>query len=133
MPESNLAMSEQVTVTLPNDLFDRAQVWANQSGRPLAEFLAETIEVSLIPLGEAPSQINQWTNDKVLETLDFQLPHEDDQRLSNLLARQCDEAISANEALELRQLMTLYQRNLLHKSVALREAVRRGLRQAPKP
>jgi len=126
-------MSEQVTVTLPNELFNRAQVWAEQRGRSLADFLAETIEVSLIPLGEAPGQIDKWTNEKVLEALDFQLPSEDDKRLSELLALQCDETISANEAHELRQLMAVYQQSMLCKSVALREAVRRGLRQAPLP
>lgn len=126
-------MSAQVTVTLPNDLLDRAQVWADQTGRPLAEFLAETIEVSLVPFGQVPIPVGEWTDDDVLAASDFQLPREDDRRLSQLLAHQCEEALSTAEALELRRLMTIYQQRLLRKSVALREAVRRGLRQAPAP
>lgn len=126
-------MSAQVTVTLPNDLFDRALVWANQSHRPLSEFLAETIEVSLGPFGEAPISIDEWSNEDVLVALDFQLPPEDDRRLSHLLARKREDDLAASEDSELRRLMTIYQQRLLRKSVALREAVRRGLRESPSP
>ena len=126
-------MNAQVTVALPSDLVERAQVWADQSGRPLADFLAETIEVSLIPFGAAPMSIGEWTNEDVLAALDFQLPPEDDGRLSGLLSRQHEEGLSTAEALELRRLMTMYQQSLLRKSVALREAVSRGLRESPAP
>ena len=126
-------MSAQVTVTLPNELLDRAQVWANQSGRPLSEFLADAIEISLAPFGEVPMPTDEWTDEEVLAALDFQLPPADDGRLSHLLARQCDEALSASESADLRRLMAMYQQSLLRKSVALREAVRRGLRQSPAP
>jgi predicted DNA-binding protein len=126
-------MSAQVTVTLPNDLIERAQVWADQSGRPLADFLAETIEVSLTPFGAAPVPVGEWTNEDVLAALDFQLPPEDDGRLSDLLSRQREDGLSTTEAIELRRLMTMYQENLLRKSVALREAVRRDLRKSPAP
>ena len=86
-------MNAQVTVTLPNDLVDRAQVWADQSGRPLADFLAEAIEVSLIPFGAAPMPVAEWSNEDVLATLDFQLPPEDDERLSDLLSHQREEGL----------------------------------------
>ncbi len=47
-------MSAQITITLPEDVLQRAERWAERSGRPVADLLAETIEVSLRPLGTPP-------------------------------------------------------------------------------
>ena len=44
-------MSTRVTVTLPEDVFARAERLAVRAGRPVADVLAETIELSLRPLG----------------------------------------------------------------------------------
>jgi hypothetical protein len=78
---------------LPDDLFERAQLWANQTERPVADFLMETIEASLLPLGQVPSPVDEWTNDEVLSAIDGHMSPDDDQRLSELLARQRDVAI----------------------------------------
>ena len=126
-------MSEQVIVTLPDELLQRAQVWANQTGRPLEDFLAESIEASLGPFGESPIPADHWSDEDVLATLDFELPREDDERLTQLLNQQRGDSLSEQDAVELRRLMTVYQERLLRKAVALREAVRRGLRSAPAP
>jgi hypothetical protein len=50
---------------LANGLFERAQLWANQLERPVADFLSETIELSLLPLGQAPKPALEWTNGEV--------------------------------------------------------------------
>ena len=126
-------MSQEVTLTLPDCLLERAQLWANQAERPVTDFLAETIEASLLPLGQAPRPVIQWTNAEVLSAADSHLTPADDRRLGELLARQRDGSLSESEATELHRLMLAYQEGLLRKAMGLREAVRRGLREPPKP
>ena len=62
-------MSAQITVTLPEDVLQRAELLARRTGRPVGDILAETIELSLRPLG-APSNgerlIADWSDDDVL-------------------------------------------------------------------
>ncbi len=49
-------MTTQITVTLPDFVLRRAEVLAQRTGRPVADVLAETIELSLRPLGAASDQ-----------------------------------------------------------------------------
>ena len=125
-------MNANVTVSLPDELILKAEAWAKQSGRELSEFLAETIEASLVPFLANPESINDWSDADVLSVLEGQLPQTDDDRLSELLKQQNDNQLSILELAELRARMTNYQERLLMKSAALREAVKRGLRQPPK-
>jgi predicted DNA-binding protein len=123
-------MSEQVTLTLPADVFQRAQLLAQRTGRAVDQVLVETIEVSLRPLGSSEgddSSLASWTDDTVRSATQVELPAEADQRLSRLLDRQQQGALTETERPELAALMELYQRRLLRKAQALREAVRRGL------
>lgn len=75
-------------LTLTDTLFERAQLWAQHSGRPVAEFLAEAIELSLSPLGEAPEPVESWADDEVLSGCGTQMAEDDDLRLSELLEKQ---------------------------------------------
>src|SRR5436305_1042580 len=128
-------MSTQVTVTLPEDVFARAQRLAVRAGRPVADVLAEAIELSLRPLGgpAAEPPPADWADEAVLAAADLELPPADDRRLSELLDRQQAGPLPPAEAAELTGLMQAYQEGLLRKAVALREAVRRGLRAPPAP
>ena len=124
-------MSAQVTLTLPDDIMKRAELLAQRTGRPVADVLAETIELSLRPLGPPSSEerpIADWPDDAVLAAADLQMPVRDDQRLSELLERQQAGRLSNAEGAELAALMQVYQEGLLRKAQALHEAVRRGLR-----
>ena len=60
---------------------------------------------------------------------DTQMPAAEDRRLSELLDRQQAASLSGEERAELRALMQTYQEGLVRKARALREAVRRGLRE----
>jgi hypothetical protein len=126
-------MSAVVTLTLPDTVLERAQRWAEHYGQPVTDFLTATIELSLTPLGQAPPLVTEWANGEVLSAAESQLPFEDDCRLSELLDRQREGCLSESEAAELRHLMLLYQEGLLRKTMALREAVRRGLRKPLEP
>jgi hypothetical protein len=122
-------MSTEVTLALPDDLLERVQGWADRSGRPLNEFLIETLELSISPLGQAPGPSSKWTDEYVLATADLQLSAQIDLKLSDLLAAQREGQLSAEGQSELRRLMLLYQEHLLRKAIAVREAVKRGLRE----
>jgi predicted DNA-binding protein len=124
-------MSAEVTLTLPDTLFERAQLWARQSERPVAEFLTEAIESSLQPLGQAPHPLAEWTGEEVLSASACHLTDKDDQRLSELLALQREGGLAKSEDGELNRLMLLSQEGLVRKAMGLREAVRRGLRKPP--
>jgi hypothetical protein len=124
-------MNAQITVTLPEEVFQRAERWAQRAGRPLADFLAETIALSLKPLGTPTSQetpLTDWSDDEVLAGADAVMPPAQDRRLSELLTRQQAGLLTPGEQTELTALMQIYQEGLLRKARALREGVRRGLR-----
>ena len=123
-------MSAEITLTLTDTVFERAQLWAQHSGRPVDEFLAEALELSLSPLGEAPKRAELWSNDEVLSGCEATMDETDDLRLSELLEKQRESQLAESDAAELRRLMFSYQEGLLRKAMALREAVRRGLRES---
>jgi hypothetical protein len=124
-------MSAQVTITLSEDVLRRAELLAQRMGRPVADLLAESIELSLRPLGaplNGDRPINAWSDEEVLAAADAMMAEADDRRLSELLDRQQADLLTGAERAELMGLMQVYQEGLLHKAQALREAVRRGLR-----
>lgn len=124
-------MSGTITLNLPDSVLQRAQLWAAHSEQPVTDFLSETIELSLGPLGQAPPPASQWPDEEVLEAVELQLSPEDDQRLTSLLGRQREGCLSERDAVELHGLMHVYQEGMLRKAIALREAVRRGLQSPP--
>ena len=124
-------MSTQVTLTLPDALWERAGVLAQRTGLDVADSLSEAIGLSLNPLGARTGDraIETWSDQDVAAAAESQLPPAEDQRLSELLDRQQAGSLSAAEQGEVRALMQAYQAGLLRKARALREAVRRGLRE----
>ena len=122
-------MTDQITVTLPTEILQRAEQLARCTGRSVDQLLAETIELSLRPLGTSSEDMAEWSDQRVLEVADDPgLSREDDGRLSELLNHQQAGTLSIVERPELTALMEVYQTQLLRKAQALRESVRRGLR-----
>lgn len=129
-------MTTQITVTLPDSVLRRAEVLAQRTGRAVADVLAETIELSLRPLGTASGQevpATDWSDADVVAAADATLPAAEDARLSELLDRQQAGALNNGERAELSALIERYEAGLLRKAHALREAVRRGLREPLRP
>ena len=123
-------MSTQLTLDLPENLVARAQTIAQRVGQSVNDLLAESIELSLKPWGMVlDGDIHQSGDDDVLNACDLQ----DDCRLTELLQRQQAETLPVHEQAELASLMQVYQEGLVRKAEALREAVRRGLRQPVQP
>ena len=104
------------------------------AGQPLADYLGETLQHALEPLGDlSEANPEAWSDQEVLEYADSRMPEAEDRRLSELLQRQKAGRLQADEQGELTTLMAWYQRGLLRKSQGLREAVRRGLRPPVQP
>ncbi|ETW97918.1 MAG: hypothetical protein ETSY2_43670, partial [Candidatus Entotheonella gemina] len=98
--------------------------------------LAETIALSLPPwdvASESVSDMSELSDEEVLELSELQLPAKQDRRLSKLLRKQQDRALSVQEHTELSVLMQCYQEGLLRKAQALHEAVQRQLREPLEP
>ena len=64
-----------MTLTLPDRLWERAEVWAHCTGRDVAELLTETIELSLEPLGEVERgrPLETWPDAAVLMAAETQM------------------------------------------------------------
>jgi predicted DNA-binding protein len=57
--EVGTAMDAQITVTLPEDVLQRAELLAERIGKPVADVLADTIELAMRPLGESTADFDQ--------------------------------------------------------------------------
>ncbi|HTU93028.1 MAG TPA: hypothetical protein VMF69_23310 [Gemmataceae bacterium] len=78
--------------------------------------------------------MTEWSDEQVLTAADDPgLSAAEDRRLSELLHRQQARILTAEERLELMELMEVYQTQLLRKARVLSEAVRRGLRPPLQP
>jgi hypothetical protein len=124
------AMSTQITITLPDDIYQRAELFARLANRDIASVLADTIQLSIpsvsLNILDLPP-VADLPDEQVLALTELQMEPEQDARLSALLDRQQANLITENERLELQALMQLYQEGLLRKATALSEAVKRGL------
>ena len=129
-------MSTQVTVTLPDETYRRAAYLAQLTGRDVADVLAETIGLSLEPLGGQQSgapAVADLSDEDVLALADAQMGSAQERRFSDLLDRQQARHLAEEDRHALLALMQVYQDGLLRKAQALHEAVRRGLRQPLEP
>lgn len=129
-------MGKQINLTIPDELMQRAIVFAGCSGRPVADVLTDAIEVSLGAVALPASDDGpaaDWSDDQVLAAADSAMPAQDDRRLSELLDQQQAGSLADAERNELQPLMRSYQAGLLRKAHGVAEAVHRGLRPAPLP
>ncbi len=123
-------MSTQVTITLPDEVYQRAQRFAHLANRDVASVLADSILLSIPATREESldlEPVNSLSDEAVLTLTRLQMDPEQDQHLSFLLNRQQEATLTSSEQLELANLMQIYQEGLLRKATALSEAVKRGL------
>lgn len=123
-------MSTQITITLPDEIYQRAELFARLANRDVASVLADTIQLS-IPSVRANvldlEPISDLSDEQVFALTELQMEPDQDARLSELLNRQQAGLLAEDERLELQALMQIYQEGLLRKATALSEAVKRGL------
>lgn len=125
-----------VTLSLPDKLYEKARQWAAVTHQDLDEALADALELVLTPLPSVPElegPIEALSDSDVLAQTHLQLPADRGQRLSELSADRRAGVLSPEEQQELLGLTQTYQRYWLRQSEALAEAVRRGLLPAMHP
>jgi hypothetical protein len=123
-------MSTKITITLPDEIYQRAERFARLANRDIASVLADTIQLSIPPVRTEVNNLEPvsiLSNEQVLALTELQMEAEQDAQLSELLDRQQAGNLTENERSELQTLMQIYQEGLLRKATALNEAVKRGL------
>jgi hypothetical protein len=124
-------MSTQVVLTVSDDVYAQAQHWAALTHREVSQILTEALALVLTPIGtptvEGPP-VATLSDTEVLALAQVQMVHQQGHRLDQLLAKQGEERLTAEEQAELLALMQVYQQLWVRQSAALAEAVRRGLR-----
>jgi len=123
-------MSTQITINLPDEVYQQAERFARLANRDIASVLADTIQLSIpaiSPEAAALEPISTLSDEQVIALTQLQMEPEQDARLSDLLDRQQSGILTETERKELQTLMQIYQEGLLRKATALSEAVKRGL------
>ncbi|EDX77529.1 hypothetical protein [Coleofasciculus chthonoplastes] len=130
-------MTTQITITLSDDIYQKAEYFAQMTNRNVADVLAQVIDLSFSPLTPKAAwtenreslSVATLSNQEVIALTESQMTPEQDQRLSELLYNQQAGTLTDAERSQLWALMQVYQEKLLLKAQALREAVQRGLRE----
>jgi hypothetical protein len=119
-----------VTLSLPDKLYEKARQWAAVTHQDLDEALADALELVLTPLPSVPElddPIEALSDSDLLAQTRLQLPADRGQRLSELSADRRVGTLSPEKQQKLLGLTQIYQRYWLRQSEALAEAVRREL------
>jgi hypothetical protein len=127
-------MATEVTITLPDEVYQRAERFAMLANRDLNSVLADTVGASLFSIQPHLTNltpIDLLPDPEILALSNLQMDPDQDARLSELLEKQRERSLLSNEPQELEGLMQIYREALLRKTAALVEAVKRGLREAP--
>ena len=117
-------MSTPITLNLRDEVYQQAEILAQLQHRSVAEILAETIELLLLPTTKPVSALS---DSEVIALTQLRLPPIQEQRLTELLDLQQSGTIALTERDELQALIHIYEDRLLLQAQALNEAVRRGL------
>jgi hypothetical protein len=123
-------MSTQVTITLTDDVYQKADRFARLANRDLASVLADTIQSSIPHISAAATilaPVSLLSDADVLALNTLQMAPAEDMRLSELLDCQQAGILPDGDRSELQLLMQTYQEGLLRKATALSEAVKRKL------
>jgi hypothetical protein len=123
-------MSTQITITLTDDVYQKADRFARLANRDLASVLADTIQSSIPNISAAATilePVSLLSDADVLLHTELQMEPAADIRLSELLDRQQAGILTDRDRSELQLLMQTYQEGLLRKATALSEAVKRKL------
>jgi hypothetical protein len=121
-------MSTQITITLTDDVYQKADRFARLANRDIASILADTIQNSIPNISEAATTlepISLLSDADVLTLTELQMEPAQDLQLSELLDRQQAGILTDIDRSELQVLMQIYQEGLFRKATALSEAVKR--------
>ncbi len=123
-------MATQVMITLPDEIYQQAERFAQLANRDVESVLSDSLKLSIPEMRSANLEVVPVTllsDEQVLELTELQMEPNQDERLSLLLDRQQAGLLVGDERSELEVLMQVYREALLRKATALSEAVKRRL------
>ena len=124
----------QITINLPVSLLESAQCLGKATERDLSEVLIDTLEIILPTFNNLSAvgnhlEVSHLLDSEVIELADSKMDAVQNQRLGELQAKGKNTGLTEAEGYELLVLISIYQMGQLRKSIALAEAVKRGLRE----
>jgi hypothetical protein len=124
----------QITINLPNNLVESAQCLGQATARELSQVLIDTLEIVLPTFNNLSTignytEISHFSDAEVIELANLKMDAVQNQRLGELQAKGKNTGLTEAEGYELSVLISIYQMGQLRKSMALAEAVERGLRE----
>jgi hypothetical protein len=128
-------MTTELRIKLPDKVYKRIERLAELTGHDEAEAIALTLDSMLPPLrSEMDTRpIPSLSNEEVLATADSMMDTTLNARMSALLRKRNESPLMEAEEAELEMLYDLYDVGQLRKAEAWVEAVKRGLREHPRP
>jgi hypothetical protein len=128
-------MTMQVTVNLPDQIYQRAQRLSELSGLDVEEIIAERLDQLLPPLrSEMDTRpIESLTDEEVIAVAKSMMDETLSNRMSILLQKNQEDNLAEAERAELKMLFDIYEAGQLRKAQAAVEAVNRGLRSSIEP
>ena len=121
-------MERQITITVSDEILQRASGLASLISRPVEDVLSDTLAIALPDFAaEATPPMRNLSDNEVLSLAQARLASTDSKRLSYLLDRQQRGLLQANERTELLAQFQAYMRLWLRQSEALVEAKKRNL------
>ena len=128
-----MILMTQIIINLTSSLVESAQCLGQATARELSEVLIDTLEI-ILPTFNNLSAIGNHTevchllDSEVIELADLKMDEVQNQRLGELQAKGKHTGLTEAEGYELSVLISIYQMGQLRKSMALAEAVKRGLK-----
>jgi hypothetical protein len=128
----------QVTIDLPVSLVESAKCLGKATARDLSDVLLDTLEIILPTFNHLSAignhvEVSHLSDSEVIELANLKMDAVQNQRLGELQAKGKNTGLTEAEGYELSVLISIYQMGQLRKSMALAEAVKRGLREALLP
>ncbi|MBC1198314.1 hypothetical protein H0901_24590 [Microcystis aeruginosa BLCCF158] len=123
----------QITINLPVSLLESAQCLGKATERELSEVLIDTLEIILPTFNNLSAvgnhlEVSHLLDSEVIELANLKMDAVQNQRLGELQAKGKNTGLTEAEGYELLVLISIYQMGQLRKSMALAEAVKRGLK-----
>ena len=124
----------QITINLPVSLLESAQCLGKATERELSEVLIDTLEIILPTFNNLSAvgnhlEVSHLLDSEIIELANSKMDAVQNQRLGELQAKGKNTGLTEAEGYELLVLISIYQMGQLRKSIALAEAVKRGLRE----
>ena len=123
----------QITINLPVSLLESAQCLGKATERELSEVLVDTLEIILPTFNNLSAvgnhlEVSHLLDSEIIELANSKMDAVQNQRLGELQSKGKNTGLTEAEGYELLVLISIYQMGQLRKSIALAEAVKRGLR-----